>query len=165
MKYPLYILGFIWCLPATILVWIFYIFPLILFRQIRFVKFEDSFFPVFQLINNDSWYTRAWRDWAGWSGPWVIIVKDLPKEDSAEYKRWLRTLLHELRHCIQQLILGPLFYIIYILDSIFIWIFIKSKHAYLDNVFERDARDYAGQQVNIPKDEWMHGPDDRWPWW
>lgn len=120
---------------------------------------------MFQLINNDSWYTHAWRDWYGWSGPWVMIMKDLPKEEGSDYKRWTRSVLHELRHCIQQFVLGVWFYPCYIIDSMFIWVFIKDKHAYIDNTFERDARDYAGQRVNIPKDEWMHGPDDRWPWW
>jgi hypothetical protein len=42
---------------------------------------------------------------------------------------------------------------------------IYTKHAYLDNWFERQAREKAGQLVDVPPYRWMHGKDDVWPWW
>jgi hypothetical protein len=164
MKLPLYILAFIWLLPATIITWLFYILPLLIFRSIKFCEW-CSYIPVFTLINDDSWYAKKWKDWYGWSGPWVIILKDLPLPGS-EDDSWVdKTLTHEFRHCMQQMILGLFFYPVYILNSIFIWFFIKSKHAYLDNFFERDARTAANQRVDIPMNMWPHGSSDRWPWW
>ncbi len=63
------------------------------------------------------------------------------------------------------MIFGIFFYLIYIGDSIFIFVFIKDKHSYIDNHLERNARSAAGQKVDIPRNEWIHGPYDRWPWW
>ena len=40
-----------------------------------------------------------------------------------------------------------------------------TKHAYLDSMWERMARKRAGQLVDVPPEQWMHGKDDIWPWW
>jgi hypothetical protein len=162
MRLFLTILGIIWTSPAIILVWLLYIIPLIVFRSIWFRSWYN-YTPVFQLVNDDSWYAKLWRDWYGWSGPWVILIKDLPGPEDGRCVS--RTLSHEYRHWVQQMILGLLFYLVYILNSIYVWLFCKDKHAYLDNFFERDARKVAGQHVDIPRGMWPHGSRDRWPWW
>lgn len=160
-KFVLSLLGFIWLLPITILVWLFYVLPLWCLGYIRYIGMIDSFVWHFE-VNQDksNWYTKLWRDWAGWSGPCVIITK---KSNNLFFNA--RTIVHELRHCHQQFAFGPFFYLAYILTSAFIWLFQKNKHAYHDNPFERDARAKAFQPVDIPRQMWMHGPDDRWPWW
>jgi hypothetical protein len=76
-----------------------------------------------------------------------------------------RTILHETKHCYQQYRWGILFPFVYILNSVYIFIFISKKHSYYDNCFERDARAFAGQLVEIPKEQWAQGPTDRWSWW
>ena len=163
MTYFLRTLGFVWLLPATIITWAVYVLPLWAFGCIKWDGWHSYLIARFKLVNNDGWYARAWRDWAGWGGPCVMILKDLPTELD---DRWVEvTEKHESRHCIQQFLLGILFHIIYGVDLIYLWLFRKDKHAYLDNFLERDARQYAGQRVDIPRSEWPQGPNDRWPWW
>jgi len=164
MSYFLRILGFIWLLPATILVWLFYISWGWGFGFIKWSGWHSFLIAEFLLVNKDSWYARLWRDWAGWSGPCVIIIKDLPGGFDDPWVE--RTRAHEGDgHGVQQFIFGPLFYPVYILVAVFMWFFFHDKHAYLDHPFERHARKAAGQQVDIPRHQWMHGPNDRWPWW
>lgn len=160
MRKLLHLLGFIWLLPATILVWLFYVLPLWVSNNITYHGSVSGTFFIFKFRtskNKSNWYAKAWKDWAGWSGPCVIIFRHDCYDDS--------TLLHELRHCKQQFVFGILHYPIYLLSSALIWLFISNRHAYLDNPFERDARKAAGQMVDIPREYWMHGPDDRWPFW
>lgn len=157
MKKLLSILGTIWLLPITILAWMFYILPLWALGCIRFDGYAAFLIPKFVLVNKYAWYTKMWRDWAGVSLPNAIITKeDLDNET---------TMKHELRHCFQQWLFGPFHWLVYILSSVWLWVTNDEKHAYLDNVFERDARKAAGQLVDIPQNMWMHGPEDRWPWW
>ena len=147
MKYFLRTLGFIWLLPATILVWLFYISWAWVFGLIIWKGWHSYAIAQFQLKNEDSWYAKLWKDWGGWSGPCVLIYKDNPgKWDDA----WVaRTKLHEADgHCIQQFIFGIFHYPSYFLVSVWLWLFCKDKHAYLDNPFERHARKVAGQQLD-----------------
>jgi len=177
VKRLLLFLGFLWLLPVTILVWSFYILPLWVAGDIELV---DSEWPIakFKLVSKSSWYARLWKNWWGYSGPCAYIYKDedyIQWEASIELdKEWLvaavrRTELHEVRHCFQQLVFGPLHYPLYLLMSALIWLyaapFNKNLHAYLDNPFEKDARKAAGQQVHIPRSQWPQGPNDRWSWW
>lgn len=150
---------FLWLLPATILVCVFYIVPLILLRSIRYEKQIAPCVFLFSLYRPDAWYSRKWRDWAGWSGPCVIILKSYTQESSPILDR---TKIHELEHASQQFRWGILFYPAYLMCSIWIYIFQQDRHAYYDNPFERDARLVAGQVVEIPKEQWNN---DRWPWW
>ncbi len=168
MKKLLYLLGFLWLLPMTMLIWTFYILPL-LWKDLKFVGWADFLIPHFQVKSKKSWYARMWRDWWGWSGPCVIITADI----SEDLQGWSLTLIkeiiqttvkHELRHCKQQFVFGPLHYPLYFLSSVYLWLFRKDKHAYIDNPFEKDARKSAGQTVDIPREQWGK-PDDRWPWW
>lgn len=161
MKTLLRIIQFVWLLPATILVWLFYILPMwLIFRDLVFVSWAELFVAEFRLADKDlePWYAKAWRDWYGWGGPCVFIRRD----DSTNLEK---TRIHELRHCEQQFIWGVFFYPAYFFDSVLIWLFAKNLHAYLDNWFERDARKTAGQIVDIPREMWPQGEEDHWPWW
>lgn len=157
-------LGFIWLLPATIIVWLFYVLPVWVFGEVHYEGMHSLFVWKFRVSNLASWYTGLWSDWAGWSGPCVIFYKDQPGTfDDA----WVeRTLIHEDDHCFWQFVFGVFFYPIYSAASLGIWLFGgEHRHAYLDNPFERRARQTAGQVVDIPRDRWMHGAYDRWAWW
>ena len=161
--YAVRTLQILWLSPATILVWFFYIFLMhVIFRDLVWVGWAEYGVAEFKLAKEDlePWYIAAWKDWSGWSGPMVIIRRD--NMDAASIDR---TRKHEIRHCWQQFIFGIFHYPFYLLMSIFIWLFLKAKHAYLDNPFERDARRAAGQRVDIPREQWPHGPNDSWPWW
>lgn len=178
MKKLLLLLGFLWLLPATILVWLFYVLPVWALGYVQLVSWQ---FPIakFRLSVRDNWYARLWKKWWGWSGPCVYVAKDAEYIKQDLYPQrvkqdWLegavkRTELHEVRHCFQGLVFGPLHYPLYLLMSILIWLyaapFNKDLHAYLDNPFETDARKAAGQQVHIPRSQWPQGPNDRLPWW
>jgi hypothetical protein len=168
MKQALIILGVLWLLPITILVWLFYILPLTL-RDIEYIGQPSFMVFHFQLISKRSWYARLWRDWLGWSGPCVIIARNPDNLFTPVKASMAKIIIHETRHCYQQFVFGPLFYPAYILCSIVLWMlgkFTSRKiHAYLDNPFERDARRAANQQVNIPPEQWPQGSNDMWPWW
>jgi hypothetical protein len=157
MTYLFRTFGFFWLLPATILVWLFYILPFFFRGQIQWGGWHSYLIARFDVVDTGGWYTRAWRDWAGWSGPCVMITK--LNLHGAKWNR--RTIDHEARHCEQQFLFGALFYPVYIAASIILWI--AGHHAYLDNPFERDARRAAGQEVDLPPVAWSSG--DRWPWW
>ena len=159
------VLQFIWLLPATILVWLFYILPLWLVTGDIVYEGKEPSMPVwiFKVVSKRSWYGRAWHRWLGWSGPCVYLYKnaDNPNLDKV-------TRIHELAHCKQQFKWGFIYYFVYILATIEILIsnyWSKNKrHGYLDNPFERAARKEAGQVVNIPKEYWTDGPNDYNPW-
>lgn len=100
-------------------------------------------------------------NWLGWASGAFVTVR---LAAAAADRQAARTIRHEDRHVQQQLAFGPLQPILYVLASVWIWLFQRSRHSYLDNPFERDARRYAGQVVDIPR-EWWADPNDRWSWW
>lgn len=158
------IVGMIWLSPMTILVWLFYVLPTwLIWRDLVFVGWAQLGIAEFTLASKglERWHVRLWRDWAGWSGPCVFITKSAVQT----YPGWTRTRKHELEHCSQQFRWGVLHYPMYLFNSVVIWIFRRDRHAYLDNPFERSARAAAGQPVDIPREDWPHGKNDRWPWW
>ena len=156
------IIKFIWLLPATIVAWLVYILPLILTKQVKYIGKYSPIIWKFRLTREETWYSEKWRDWYGWSGPCVILYRD---ELSIHDDKWVGlTLKHEGRHCEQQTWLGAFFYLAYGLNCLYIYLAKKDKHVYHDNWFEKDARRAAGQKVEITRDEWMHGPKDRIPW-
>lgn len=153
-------LQFLLLLPATILVWLFYILPLVVSGEIGLVAwYKRGFIMQFVVLHDETWYSRLWRDWYGWSGPCVMICRFLEPEARE------RTFLHELEHCKQQFRWGLLFYPAYIVSSIWILLFRRNKHSYYDNPFEVAARKAAGQRLDIPPSQWSGGSDDRWIWW
>lgn len=156
-------LQIIWLLPMTVLVWVIYILPLwLIWRDLKFVRWAKYGVAEFILAERalEAWHARLWRDWAGWGGPCCFVWKGDPHAVMS------RTRLHELEHCRQQFVWGPLFYPVYLLASVWIWLAGPAdKNAYYDNPFERAARKAAGQRVDIPPAHWRDGKGDRWPWW
>lgn len=155
-------LGFLWLLPATVLFWLVYM-PLA-WRNLRFVGWLSFGIAHFEVLDRDSWYSKKWRSWYGFSGPCCIITRS-----NLSWVRLRRTVIHERRHCMQQLLFGPLFYPLYGLCSAALWVYGTATdadvHAYFDNPFEVDARVAAGQRRRIPRTDWPRGRDDRLPWW
>ena len=103
---------------------------------------------------SDNWLSEGWTAWA--SGAFIVIRHDRLSNQA--------TLRHEERHVQQQMWLGPLQPVLYFIMSVFIWGFLQDKHSYYDNLFERDARGAAGQEIDIPK-SWWQQKDNRWYWW
>ncbi|KKK78066.1 hypothetical protein LCGC14_2847280 [marine sediment metagenome] len=162
------ILGFLWALPASILCWLFYILPLIIFKEIKYVGKLDTFVWEFRNpINPTSWYDELWARWAGWSGPCVVIIH----EDMYALPEKLKIIRqHELKHCQDQFKWGFFFYPAYLCASA--WLAVSNLwkkyedrvHIYYSNPFEIAARKAAGQVVDIPREWWPSGPDDYNPW-
>ncbi len=161
MKRFLFSLGAIWAFALSIWGYLLGLF-LLLFRQVEGVSTSRTDLTIIWDLRNDGWfYRKAFEDrgWVGFSCGGNIFVKDYDLE------RWRRTILHETKHCYQQYAWGIFFPLLYILDSVIIWFFIKEQHSYYDNGFEKQAREYAGQLVEVPKSQWASGPRDRWAWW
>lgn len=155
MRFLFKLVLFLWLLPVTIPVWLFYIFPLLALGEIRYEGKADAFVWVFENTISDSWYDQRWSRWAGWSGPCVFIYL---KYDNRKYPSLTnkelhlfneKTKAHELRHCQQQFWFGPFFYFLYSIESLRVWLgnlFLpthKKKSPYLSNRFEVDARKAA----------------------
>jgi hypothetical protein len=183
--YFLRLLGFVWLLPVTILVWTFYVLPLAFLDEIRWDGWHSFLVARFRLVDPKegigSWYYQQWHNWAGWSGPCVLVYKNasirsLARGLHAAPHSVLSVLKHEERHCVQQFLFGPLFYPIYFLSSVVLWVYGEvydlvwggypaKSHPYYDNPFERDARRAAGGVVDIPPHMTGVANDNRWPWW
>ncbi len=154
MRYVWLILGNIWMAPNTI-VSALYLGVLAAFGQVRYDGVGE--WSVNLLVVEDSWLWR-YMDRGGWngfaSGVFVTMREFYP-----------RGYRHEERHVIQQLWLGPLQYPLYVMMSVFIWVFLRDLHSYYHHPLEVDARRYAGQQIDIPKSQWKDSETDRWAWW
>jgi hypothetical protein len=154
-------LGFLWCLPVSIIGWLFGGLLALFGGNIEGVPIHYPY--IFEwYFNKNSWFTK-WLINQGWGGfsignnVFLAPLKNLEIED--------RVYLHEQEHCFQQYKYGIFFLLFYILESLRLFFFDKSKHSYLDNKFEREARAAAGQKVDIPRKEWPDGPKDHWIWW
>lgn len=159
---------FLWLLPATIICWLFYIIPLLMFEEIVFVQKLNTFTWEFKNhIDPTSWYDGMWAKWSGWSGPCVIIIR----EDIYSKPIKIETIRrHEIKHGDDQFFFGLFFYPAYLINTLWILftnLFKKEKnkrHAYYENWFEIRARKAAGQRIMIPREEWPNGPNDYNPW-
>jgi len=152
------LLGFLWVLPATIIYWLFYILPLLLFKEIKYEGKLDTFVWEFSNpIDPTSWYDKLWAKWGGWSGPCVVIIhEDIYKD----INKLFITRVHELKHCTDRFKWGAFFDPVYILESAQIWVsnlwkkYENKIHAYYSNRFEISARKVAGQLFDIPREMW-----------
>jgi hypothetical protein len=118
-----------------------YIGALALTKQIEFQGWIwwRGWFPVARwlLVAQDNWFARAWAKWYGHALMGNMIHRDEPGERDDDWVE--QTIVHELRHNVQQLILGMLQWVFYLMDHVR-----KTnagKDGYKDNVFEVDARD------------------------
>lgn len=108
--------------------------------------FWGGWWPVARtrLISKKSWFARAWQKWYGQSWLGVIIHRD--EKGSYDDSFVELTIVHEMRHNLQQLILGLVFYVIYGID--FLRLSIIGKSGYNDNWAEVDARKRAKRWVD-----------------
>ena len=160
MRTPPTILEFIWALPASIIGWLFLGF-LSLFRQIDDFEIRRGFVFCWD-VKNDGWFYRNSLKSGKWGG--FCIGNNIVIVDLYPLSKYARTYTHEYEHVRQNFKLGPLFYPLYILESLYIFICMPKQHSYYDNCFEKAARKAAGQKIEIPRSEWKD-PNDRWAWW
>lgn len=114
------------------------------------VKYEGTiwwrgFWPVqrFRLTSKRSWFARAWEGIYGHGLLGAMIHKD---EKGAHDDAWVeKTIVHELRHHVQQVVLGAVFYLLYGLS--FVIEVLRGNKGYWDNWFEKDARAAADRWV------------------
>jgi hypothetical protein len=130
-------LGFVWLLPMTIVIWTLYVLPLWITGQIKYEGALDFLIAKFVLIDRGNWYSRAWKNWGGWSGPCVVVYRKFDERGTQ------LILKHEYRHCQQQFVFGALHYPLYGLMFL-VYLAFTNKNPYYDNPFEVDARKYAG---------------------
>lgn len=112
---------------------------ILLRKDVRFVAWVTWYAAQFELISKHSYYASLWERWAGCGLFGYMITTD---------KATATTLLHESRHCWQALIGGGWHSLAYAAHYLFIAMFQKGKDPYRDNLFERDARRFAGQPVD-----------------
>ena len=98
-----------------------------------------GFFPIarWRLISKKSWFARMWDRFYGHGLLGHIIHRDEPGKQDDKFVEI--TIVHEVRHTVQQLILGSIFYIIYGIDFLF--------NGYQNVWFEKDARNAAEKWV------------------
>jgi hypothetical protein len=132
---------------------------LVQFYLLGWVRYEKTtgWAIVLKAVEGKRLAMVSMRGWTGWaSGVFIVMRYDCIDSHT--------TLVHEERHVKQQMVFGIFQPITYFLISVFIWLFLRTKHSYYDNPYERDARRAAGQRVDIPKSFWRN-PNDRWSWW
>jgi len=160
MKKAIRVLQFIWLLPATFLLWFFYVLPLMFIGAIRLIGYPEFLIAEFSVDKNKSpdWYYKLWVGWSGYGGPCFFISNPSVDPDyNARVKR------HELEHCYQQFRLGVFFYLYYVLAYLWLLAFTK-KHPYIDNPLEVAARKAAGQSVTVSRSEWIDNNGKRILW-
>ena len=162
MKF-LYVLGYWWCFPNTLLSFIFYVCPMVVAGQITNSKKVgvSSTETIIQWLEpvEGSWLDKRYKYGGQAMGAFVLLNRNLTD------KQRKRIMIHEETHVLQQYALGIFQPVVYVLASVFIYIFMPKKHSYYDNPFERQARKRAGQIVNIPPEDWTGGSNDRWLFW
>jgi len=161
----LLVVGINWGVPL-----LFWAYPLVMWIGFKDFVFEGFYGPFakFKLSPDantgdpiEPWHAKAWKDWEGVALHWFMCYRKIGE----------RTEMHEGTHCWQQLAFGLLWWVIYFGHMLWILVTQKikgkpyTKHAYLDCVWERQARKRAGQIVDVPPKYWMQGEDDLWPWW
>lgn len=140
LEVAIWIVGIYWGLPFVVSM----AYGLWLWKVSHDITYEGyilwrGFFPAFRfrLISTKSWYARAWDRWYGCAMFMLIIHKDKKGEqDDAQVEK---TIVHELRHVVQELVFGILQWLTYGLDYVRLKLF-TDKDPYRDNVWERDAR-------------------------
>lgn len=156
LRVGLHTLGFIWQLPAFIIIWLFYVLPawglgLIHYHSMpawlvfRFTVHEPRQYELGLKLR----YWRAWEGWHGWAGPSVMVLH--PRAQVTTY-------VHELRHVHQNFVFGTFKYPCYGFASLVA----KKKYGvwYRMNIFEQDARKYAAAWASN-----FNRANSRWPSW
>ena len=160
MKQLIGILGLLWSAPYTIPTFLITLI-LVALGQLEYRAMTDYLMTVWG-PKEGSWMARHFQRgrWRGFGFGGSVFTTLHP-----DHPRWGEIIAHEETHSFQQYVLGPLFWIAYVLIQGFIWIFMRNKHSYYDHPFEIQARRRAGQPLVIPREQWRDGRFDRWPWW
>lgn len=142
MKLLARLLGTLWCLPATILVWLFYILPIwLVFKDIVFKKWDGPLIARFQVNLDDptleKWHMKLWTGWSGVGLPNAYIYRN-DAENKWDDHFTEKICDHERRHCYQWMVLGITFPIVYLMGMI---IGAVRGDPYMYNPLEKDARD------------------------
>jgi len=153
--------GFLWALPVSLLTWIFFCIPYYLKGAFEKVTMRKDLSIIWDVANDSKFYKKSMTGWYGFVLGCNIVVVDVPSKDD---DWWADHLDHETTHVYQNYIFGILFYVVYLIHMAYLLAFCKDKHSYHDNFLERWARKSAGQLVDIPREDWMDGPNDRFPW-
>ncbi|KKM97705.1 hypothetical protein LCGC14_1165230 [marine sediment metagenome] len=123
---------------SLLLTWL-YVGTLLLTKDVSFEGwiFWRGWYPIarFRLISKHSWFAKIWSKFYGHALFGAIIHRD--EEGPWDDLFVVDTIVHELRHCFQQL-LGLVFYLLYGLD--YVRLVAMGKDGYYNNWFERDAR-------------------------
>jgi len=142
----------IWSLPTMVLGFLFYLGPLLAFRQLTWRGWREGAWDL--TVEPGSRMSKS--NWSAFSLGWFVVYTS---ENSYKDQR---TRLHERVHLKQQLILGLIHWVFYAQMSVVIWLACRSLHSYSANPFELDARRQAGEAIGGLGPE---AGNDRWPWW
>jgi hypothetical protein len=139
-----FVLGFLWVFPITLLAWVLFCVPAYLLGQVEFVRWDRGTLAIEWMFNWNSWLVKFCgpRSWAGVTLGANVI--DICFTNDAEWE-------HELEHVKQQYRCGCSFYIIYMLECVYLYLFTK-ENPYVANHFERAARKAAGQPNPVMKE-------------
>jgi hypothetical protein len=181
------IIGWLWALPMTILSLPFSLF-LVIAGQLKFWQIHHYMIFEFVVIKG-SLLDRIWMhkflgvnmagvDWYSYRivptyGESLTYKHKGEEEVLLTFKSSLcreidlnpeekSTLVHERRHALQTYVFGIFQPILYVIFTLWIFAFHRSKHSYYDNPFERDARRTAGQNM---MDDINWAGKKRWLWW
>lgn len=160
MKKLLCFFGWFNILPVNILAWLFWFLPNYIMGSFSDITIWPNGMITWDIDNSSKLFKKLKKDnwWGFVIGSNVVFIDYFANTDDAKHLR------HEETHVVQNYKWGILFYPYYIARSLYIYYFTPSKHPYLDNPFEIEAREKAGQQVRIPVEEWKYHGNDRWPW-
>lgn len=133
-----YIIPLNWIVPLVLSY--LYIFILLVTDNITYegIIYWRSVVPIlrFRLSTDNNWYTRLWRNWYGFAMMLAMIHRD--EKGSLDDKFVEKTIVHELRHNGQILILGFVQWILYMLHNLIL--LIQGREMHKNNWFENDAR-------------------------
>ncbi|TMA45684.1 MAG: hypothetical protein E6J82_01465 [Deltaproteobacteria bacterium] len=118
-------LGYLWAAPTTVACLALFLLPMWALRQMRPDRWRDGAWE--WLVVPGSGFERRWAHGSGWCGVTLGCCILFASEADA-----LRLAVHERRHVVQNLILGPLFMPLYVL----LWL----AYGYERHPLERDAR-------------------------
>ena len=139
MKY----VGYIWAFPVTLFGAI-YVLLFTLFGWYKFVGIRNVAFVFSVTDRSPRWLLNLWQGWYGHTVGNVIIM--FSDDDTALSRH---TLIHELEHTRQCMLLGPFQPILYGLFMLVIWIALPMISPYWMNPFEIAARKSANEKIDI----------------
>lgn len=135
------ILGYIWASPITLLGLIY----VTLFTLFGWYSFHSKIGVALIWTvqeNRPNWLEKLWNDWAGHAIGNVVVL------NGSDLNRMTVTITHESKHVDQCMRLGVFQPIMYVLVMLAIKLGCIGSDSYWSNIFEVDARRYAGQLID-----------------